>query len=79
MYWDQSKFTYVPVNSGSVAIETTTVSSTGSTEQIATASVDTNSIIAEEKPNKPAKAVPKTAAQIAKVILYKRRKSLKDI
>jgi hypothetical protein len=87
MYWDQSKFTYVSVNSGSAATETAAATATatatpvsaGSTESIAPVSADANAMAAEEKSNKPTKPITKTAAQIAKVILKKAKFSKRHL
>lgn len=77
MYWDPIKSTYIPVSSSGTVTESSNVSDTTQTSS-ETTSITANPAEIElpaEKPSsiktetKSSKPVPKTAAQIAKVIL----------
>jgi hypothetical protein len=78
MYWDPIKSTYIPVSSSGTATEPSNVSDTTQTSSETTHTSLANPVEIElpaEKPSssknetKSSKPMPKTAAQIAKVIL----------
>lgn len=75
MYWDQSRSTYIPVNSSATAAASVDITLVNSTTEAATAAATAadTSAPGEEKSNtkQPSKPATKTAAQIAKVILIK--------
>jgi len=74
MYWDSIKSTYIPVTNNLTSTTTSTTTATitdnvtaSNAENNETEATTTTSAVVEEK--KSTKPVPKTAAQIAKVIL----------
>jgi hypothetical protein len=74
MYWDSIKSTYIPVTNNLTSTTTSTATATitdnvtaSNAENNETEATTTTSAVVEEK--KSTKPVPKTAAQIAKVIL----------